>query len=253
MAHAAFPDFASGEEIVARKFQQLSDAGKATQADLDGLRNRDTPREARSFWARLVAHNASGEYNQWKQLQRTASGWQDMPSGLTHTNTSQSLWEKGGNASLIVGASDGDVVYVKPTADSTGTLRYVFESSGEEIQLWIRITDSTAMGGGTSHRWKYEWTQVEWSGDTVATVSGGLSGTTGSNYAVNGAEAFHTSTYAWGVDVTGTDYPASFAAKPIGGGGTTGTHKYDVVVPAWLPPGTVAPRFSLMGSHDGNC
>jgi hypothetical protein len=62
--------------------------------------------------------------------------------------------------------------------------------------------------------------------------------------------------YVWGVDVHGDDYPSTFAPRPVGGGGTSGTHKktMPVLVTTQLDiNGTELHWFSAMGSHDGTC
>lgn len=62
--------------------------------------------------------------------------------------------------------------------------------------------------------------------------------------------------YVWCVDVHGEDYPAQFWPRPIGGGGTTGTHKVDTVVritPRLSAQNVRVLTFELMGHHDGLC
>jgi hypothetical protein len=117
------------------------------------------------------------------------------------------------------------------------------------------ITGSTAMSG-ESNRWKYAWSEIDPDGDGVSVKTDGRSGTTTDGYAVNLAEVYHTSTYAWGVDVTGTDYQSNFSAMPVGGGGTSTTHKYNVPVEIthWIDSeGVDRYYFFATGSHDGTC
>ena len=113
-----------------------------------------------------------------------------------------------------------------------------------------------------TNRWKYAFNEVLLTNtDTTRDLDGdyGRSGTTTSGYAINLAEMNHTSTYAWGIDTTGTDYPAGFAARPIGGAGANNDHKYDVAVIMYetLAFNGDGQRtvyfFDLMGSHDGTC
>lgn len=120
-----------------------------------------------------------------------------------------------------------------------------------------KITGNAALAA-TDFRWKYAWTEVLMTADLVTTRVGGRTGTTTTDYATNTAEMYHTSTYAWGVDITGTDYDAttSFAPRPIGGGGAADTHRYDVVVELTQVIDTAGNKkywFTLMGSHDGAC
>ncbi len=116
-----------------------------------------------------------------------------------------------------------------------------------------RITGSASLA---TNRWKYAWTEVLMTADLTTTRVGGRTGTTGTNYATNTAEMYHTSTYAWGVNTTNTNYQTAFDPMPIGGGGTSTTHKYDVVVEITQVIDTAGNKkywFTLMGSHDGNC
>ncbi len=107
-----------------------------------------------------------------------------------------------------------------------------------------------------SNQWKYAWTEVELSGNSTGDKTGGRSGTTTVDYALNLNEVNHTSIYAWGVDTNGDDYPEEFDARPIGGGGTSDTHKYDVVVLMKIVTDTNGDTryvFEATGSHDGTC
>ncbi len=109
---------------------------------------------------------------------------------------------------------------------------------------------------GASNRWTYGWQEGRTRGDGFEILAGGRSGTVGTNYALNLAELYHNSTYAWGVDTTGADYPPGFAAKPVGGGGTGGGVVNPRVV--WMHKltdldGSVRYWFEATGSHDGTC
>ena len=115
-----------------------------------------------------------------------------------------------------------------------------------------KITGSASL---STNRWKYAWTEVTMSGDDVTDKTNGRSGTTSDGYAINLAEINHTSTYAFGIDTTSSDYP-NFEPRPIGGAGTDNTHKYDVIVEMTARPdgsGGVKYTFYSMGSHDGTC
>lgn len=122
-----------------------------------------------------------------------------------------------------------------------------------EDKFLAKITDSASLADS---RFKYAWIESLMDGDLVANRVDGRSGTTGTNYAVNLAEMYHTAIFAWGVDLSGTDYPAGFGARPIGGAGDDDTHKYDVVVEMTQlidKNGDKKYYFTLMGSHDGVC
>lgn len=119
--------------------------------------------------------------------------------------------------------------------------------------ILAKITGSASLA---TNRWKYAWTEVQIDGDSVTNRPNGRSGTTTTDYAINLAEMFHTVRYAWGVDMDGADYPDGAIAQPIGGGGATAAHRYDVVVWIWAITDTNGDRkfvFSAQGSHDGSC
>ena len=122
------------------------------------------------------------------------------------------------------------------------------------IEMFLaKITGNASLA---TNRFKYAWTEVLLNGDAVATRTGGRSGTTSAGYAINLAEIDNDSSYAAGVALGGTDYPAGFDVKPIGGGGTDATHRTDVVVPLFQITdinGTTKYVFSLQNSHDGTC
>ena len=120
-----------------------------------------------------------------------------------------------------------------------------------------KITGNASL---TDNRWKYAWTEVVLSADLIVDKTDGRSGTTTVDYALNLSEMYHTATYAWGVDVTGDDYPAGFGVRPVGGGGAATTHRYDVIVEMRVVTDTATDAdpttryvFSAMGSHDGTC
>ena len=121
----------------------------------------------------------------------------------------------------------------------------------------IFLAEITGNASLATNRWKYAWREVILDGDDVATVTGGRSGTSSANYAINLIELKHTATYAWGVDITASGYAGtSFAPRPIGGGGADNSHRYNVTVPmlqSYDKNGDVKYAFSLMGTHDGSC
>ena len=208
------------------------------------------------FLAQLMveAVGGGGAYSEWREVYRNTDndGWEAMPGGRTHDTTNESVYEFSGSTGIGVGSNSQPVV-VHPSRDSTGTRRYMFYGpSGNKFLA--KITGNASLA---TNRWKYAWSEVALgASDLDTSVTGGRSGTTSSDYAVNTHEMYHTSTYAWGVHLTGTDYPSGFAARPIGGGGTADTHRYNVVVEMSErvdSSGNIKYTFQSFGSHDGTC
>lgn len=114
----------------------------------------------------------------------------------------------------------------------------------------ILLTENAQTNAG---KWKYAWSEVVVRNDgTAETVTGGLSGTTSTGYALNRREINHTGTgIVQGVDIAHDDYPDGYAPRPVDGGGTDNTHQQDIVVDAELIDGRV--WFSEPLSHDGAC
>ena len=107
-----------------------------------------------------------------------------------------------------------------------------------------------------SYRWKYAWSEAEYSGDSLTTKSGGRSGTTSTDYALNRVEVNHTSTLAFGTDQAGSGYPSGFEPRPVGAAGNSNTHDYDVPVEMTEVidlNGDVRYWFELIWTHDGPC
>lgn len=114
---------------------------------------------------------------------------------------------------------------------------------------------------GHAARWDYPFAEMQLTSTGYQLLPGGRTGT-----AVNLAELAHTAEpahdqpwYVWGVQCHrdyGGSYPAGFAPRPVGGGGTDGTHKVDQVV--WITVMSDVDRgtvyiFERTGSHDGTC
>lgn len=120
--------------------------------------------------------------------------------------------------------------------------------------IMARITDRAALGGA-SNRWKYAWSEQELSGDGWQNKTGGLSGTTTTDYALNMVEANNTSTHvAPGIDLEGEAYPAGFAPMAIGVAGDS--VEVEPVVPLWQVRDASGNRrwvFHLANAHDGGC
>lgn len=124
-------------------------------------------------------------------------------------------------------------------------------------------SSSIAIGGGTSttvaYRWKYAWSEAEYSGDTLQVKSGGRSGTTTTDYAINRREQANGTTQIWDVNVTLSDYPENYRPLPIGGQGGAGTivgHVSDtpVIMEQVIDiNGDTRYYFSELGTHDGGC
>lgn len=125
------------------------------------------------------------------------------------------------------------------------------------VRFLAALTASTAQAGYAA-RWDYTFAEVTLSDAGYDTTTDGREGT-----AMNLIELAHIAEpaadqpwYVWGVDHHGDDYPAGFGVRPVGGGGTTGTHKVDVVVELTIrtnSDGSTVYTFEGLGSHDGTC
>lgn len=128
--------------------------------------------------------------------------------------------------------------------------------------ILAKVTASTLMSGQTT-RWVYTITQVNIaitasSGTpTATTVTARTTGPIVDAKAINLAEIANTSDAAFGVDLTGDDYPAGFAAQPIGGGSGDGSHAVDEIVRVAgsikASDDSVIYYIERMGAHDGTC
>lgn len=124
---------------------------------------------------------------------------------------------------------------------------------------------STNVGGGSSvtvvFKWKYAFTEMERTGDTVQVKSGGRSGTTTDNYAINEAEINHTVNFSWGQTINVIPYPVGHRPKAVGGANTGSTdqsvHSYDVIVEMQevteVGSGLTKYRFNKEWFHSGSC
>ena len=160
--------------------------------------------------------------------------------------------------------NDIEVVWQVPPRSGYSVFAY-YELESDWDYMWIDtvggisqfpavITGHAAIGG--DFRWRYTFAEIEYEGDDYGLLAGGRTG----SYAINRSEFRHTDTYAWGIDVTGVDYPDGFAPRPVGGGGVDNNHKYNVVVMMEGPflYGTDEDAhlyyyFNHFGSHDGTC
>jgi hypothetical protein len=117
--------------------------------------------------------------------------------------------------------------------------------------FWAEIGSSAAADSPAQNRWHYAWTEVEHDGAGYggwSDVSGGRSGTTGTDPARNLMEDGNTGagTEMPGVDVDGTDFPSSFAIQPIPSG---------AIVLMFAVPGSsgIEYWFSSANGVDGTC
>ena len=142
--------------------------------------------------------------------------------------------------------------------------KYVTSTISNSCRFDAVITGSTLIEGH-KNRWLYAFKEVVFKNDGEAViVENGRSGN-----AYNLSEMAHKSGddmgIVWGVDTEGDSYKStSLAPRPVGGGGTSGKHKQDVLVEITTKvavPATSAGgeetitifAFDRVGSHDGNC
>jgi len=120
-----------------------------------------------------------------------------------------------------------------------------------------KITGNSAITANS--RWKYAWSEVIIDSDADAVLTGGRTGTTSTDYALNLVEINNGAAGVLGgdgVNAAGADYPAGFKRRPIGGGGTTDTHTNDVLVVMHVVIDDDDDKrfvFSQPNAHDGTC
>lgn len=184
--------------------------------------------------------------------------WEDVTSNPITSTTRGEARESGGRRAVPLGQTVFLTLsrFVREPAPGA-ELVLEFDSPMKSILAAITgndpITDHT--------RWKYAWREVELVGDTFTTVSDGLEGTTSVDYALNTIESPNTAAGVLGgdgVDPAGSGYPtaATFRRRPIGGGGSTATHKKQTVVELTERPesnGNMRFVFTVLNSHDGPC
>jgi len=134
------------------------------------------------------------------------------------------------------------------------------QAASGAVGSWIGFITASALQSGFEARWNYTVQKASFTSAGWAIITGNNAK---SVTATNRRELAHivepgagTAWYIWGVDVHGDDYPATFDVRPVGGGGTTGTHKNDVLVTVYEmidEAGTITYEFDSMGSHDGTC
>jgi hypothetical protein len=166
-----------------------------------------------------------------------------------------------------LGSGAAQVLYVESgTGEKWAVVRLGAPASAEFPAI---ITGSAslasatvAVNGGSGvtviYRWKYAWSEAELNGDLWQIKSGGRSGTTTTNYALNDLEDFHTGAINWNATITAASYPRGHRDKPVGGASadTNQTHSYNVPVRMRSIVdinGNVKYRFSAPGGHFGLC
>lgn len=150
------------------------------------------------------------------------------------------------------------------TSASGGCARIIYKPAATGLQwclvqlglppnhFWARLTDAAAIDSSTDPwRWQYAWQEAVWNGAGSSVLTGGRSGTTSTNYALNGMEVDNaTSGVVNGVDVDGTDYPPGFEPRPLTYGSKTHMVPMYETVDA---SGSLVYRICLPGGHDGPC
>jgi hypothetical protein len=207
---------------------------------------------------KLTGRTSPNGYYTWTEQQwnKTSQVFEDKPSGNTSASEG---FSQARDIALRRTVPLNSIQYIAPDpfmVTSSDAPVYVFHP----VQAWIlmRITGNSGSGA----QWLYTAAEVTLSESTVASVTGGLSLTSTLR---NLAEALNTDTisgtsawYVGGVQANpafaGAVYPTGFAPRPVGGGGTSNTHRRDQLVrveESIMHPGTF--MFSHPISHDGGC
>lgn len=161
----------------------------------------------------------------------------------------------------ITDAIKGDGRFINTRKSDAGvSLSFVGRIPGVQAgATFARITGHTAIGGA-NYRWLYDITLVQitptFSGSTLSDITVADVSPAVTSKAVNLAEWTHTSTIAFGVDNSLTDYPAGFDARPVGAAGDDDTHDTDEIVEVVKmtdASGNVGYWFSKHWTHDGGC
>lgn len=125
------------------------------------------------------------------------------------------------------------------------------------ISFLAKITDNAEI---TANRYKYAWTEVivdGTDGTTFIAKVDGKSGTTSTDFALNGCEAANDEDdVGSGVELDGEDYPTGFSMMAIGQLFSDPADKIEVVVVMFQfadDDGSVRYLFNMVNSHDGTC
>ena len=135
--------------------------------------------------------------------------------------------------------------------------RQVRPSGRGSISFLAKITGNLEI---TANRYKYAWTEVyvdATDGTTFITKVGGKSGTTSTDFALNGCEAANTADdVGSGVELDATNYPANFEPMAIGQLASDPADKINLVVVMFQvkdDEGGTTYIFNMVNSHDGSC
>jgi hypothetical protein len=220
------------------------------------------PVETPVFPVRLTSRYATAGYYEFAELEwnYTSQAWQDKAEPTITVASIGMIREIHARRAIPL---NQPVVFVSPSPwyrDQAGGWRWTFESPVKWIP--VAITGNTALGS-TNARWTYSGTEVQLdTSNSYAAVSGGLSLTGILNLSELNiiAKSGTTAWYVGGVQANSTTtssaYPTGFAPRPVGGGGTSATHKRDVIVAVteiWDSAGTATYVIERNLTHDGTC
>lgn len=111
--------------------------------------------------------------------------------------------------------------------------------------FWAKITGNTSLA---DNRWKYAWTEQRRTSTAWEDKPSGRTGTTDTNFALNGLEAYNAASGVQGNGIDhDTDYPAGFEMQPIRG---------NPVVRMWEEvdkDGAVSYSFEASNAEQGAC
>lgn len=208
------------------------------------------------FWAEITGEPSDGVYS-WKRLrpQKNDTSTSDPEDPLRDTDPLLEGTENAQEIDQTAGIANETRVWMQPNGvDSDGKPQFIFKHSEAETTFHALITGHASLA---TNRWKYAWSEAEWNGDDLQVKSGGRSGTTGGSYAVNRAENYHGSQYAYGVDMNLTSYSdTGFAPRPVGAMGSTNTHDKDIPATIHVEKdvnGDTVHWFDLIWAHQGSC
>lgn len=123
-----------------------------------------------------------------------------------------------------------DMLALTPHSNGAAVVLWRAEASEDpyETSRWalVRVGNAASNGflaeldgatliSGADWRWQYAWHECEMDGTEATALTGGRSGTTTENFAINIAEIGNDDACAAGVALGGSDYPAGFEPKSI--------------------------------------
>ncbi len=169
-------------ELVDQAIASRSVTGPGTQNGPLGLAIQQNPGVPMPVYARITAEGSSDGFYEWEQVRPNlaTAQWETPANGLTHNYWGELFLGIFGKAGRI-----GDVHEVMPVLSEEGkTVRVTLVQSPS---FWARIAGNT-LKGGASAIWQYGWVEQEATVSGWQDLSGGRSGTTSSNYAINALE-----------------------------------------------------------------